>query len=35
MTDLMMKDMNPGNRYEFIRLRGKGSYGLVGEYYDK
>lgn len=34
MTDLLMKDMNPGDRYQFIRLRGKGSYGLVGEYLD-
>lgn len=35
MTDLTIEDMNPGERYEFIRIRGKGSYGLVGEYLDK
>ena len=34
MTDLSMNDMKPGSRYEFIRLRGKGSYGLVGEFRD-
>lgn len=34
MTDLSLDDMKPGPRFEFIRLRGKGSYGLVGEYKD-
>lgn len=34
MTDLSLEDMKPGDRYEFVRVRGKGSYGLVGEYKD-
>lgn len=34
MTDLLLKDMNPGDWYQFIWIRGKGSYGLVGEFLD-
>ncbi len=34
MSELVMKDMNPGPRYKFVKVRGKGSYGLVAEYKD-
>lgn len=34
MTDLSLDDLKPGPRYEFVRLRGKGSYGIVGEFKD-
>jgi len=26
--------MNPGSRYELVKIRGKGSYGIVGAYKD-
>lgn len=35
MTDLGTNDMTPGDRYELLKIRGKGSYGLVGAYKDK
>jgi len=35
MTDLKEDDMNPGDRYELIKVKGKGSYGIVGAYKDK
>lgn len=35
MTDLNVGDMNPGDRYEMIKVRGKGSYGLVCSFRDK
>lgn len=34
MTDLSLDDLKPGSRYEYVRLRGKGSYGIVGEFKD-
>ena len=34
MTDLKESDLNPGDRYKLKRVRGKGSYGLVGAYTD-
>jgi serine/threonine protein kinase len=35
MTDLNVGDMNPGDRYEMIKVRGKGSYGIVAAFRDK
>lgn len=34
MTDLSENDMNPGDRYQLIKVKGKGSYGIVGAYKD-
>ena len=34
MTDLKEGDMNPGDRYKLIKVKGKGSYGIVGAYTD-
>lgn len=30
----LIESMKPGKRYQFIRILGKGSYGVVGEYFD-
>jgi len=35
MTDLKEGDMNPGDRYDLMKIKGKGSYGIVGAYKDK
>ena len=35
MTELKEADMNPGDRYKLIKVKGKGSYGIVGAYEDK
>jgi len=35
MSDLKESDLQPGERYELRKVRGKGSYGLVGAYKDK
>lgn len=35
MTDLNETDLNPGSRYELKKIRGQGSYGIVGAYKDK
>lgn len=35
MSNLDLNNLNPGDRYSFIKIRGKGSYGIVGEYFDK
>ena len=35
MTSLTEGDLNPGERYKFKRILGKGSYGIVGAYTDK
>lgn len=32
--DMQIEDLKPGSRYVFEALRGKGSYGLVGEFLD-
>ena len=32
--NVLMESMKPGDRYQFIRILGKGSYGVVGEYFD-
>lgn len=34
MTDLTEADLNPGERYEYKKTRGQGSYGLVAAYMD-
>lgn len=34
MSDNLVQNMKPGDRYKYIRFLGKGSYGLVGEYLD-
>lgn len=30
----ILESMKPGERFQFIRILGKGSYGVVGEYFD-
>lgn len=35
MTELKEDDMHPGERYQLIKVKGKGSYGIVGAYKDK
>jgi mitogen-activated protein kinase 1/3 len=34
MNELGENDMNPGERYQLKKIRGKGSYGVVGAYKD-
>lgn len=33
-NELSEQDLNPGSRYVLKKIRGKGSYGLVGAYKD-
>jgi serine/threonine protein kinase len=33
-NELSEQDLNPGSRYTLKKIRGKGSYGLVGAYKD-
>src|SRR3990167_8042910 len=35
MAELKEEDMKPGDRYQLIKVKGKGSYGIVGAYLDK
>lgn len=35
MAELKEEDMRPGDRYQLIKVKGKGSYGIVGAYLDK
>jgi len=32
--NVLLDSMKPGERYQFIWILGKGSYGVVGEYFD-
>lgn len=34
MTDFTKEDLKPGDRYEYKVEKGKGAYGIVGEYFD-